>query len=163
MKNKSAFTLVEVVLAMGIMAVALLMAFGIITPLLAQTTNTTEANQSNRISDLIVAEVNQLKYDELIEVVSKKTKLFVSKDASIVALASDPKLDILLPEVNRHYEIQLSRNEPLSPASTDNTAGYFVYQITLTRIHRQPNGSRISSGFNETITIINAAASRANR
>ncbi len=104
----SAFSLIEVILALGILSVALLIVFGILTPFIDRTGEVVESSNVNRITDRISAEIEQLSFQELINVLNQETGLFASREGDRLLLATDPELDTQLPEAERHYSITVS-------------------------------------------------------
>ena len=65
----SAFSLIEVLLSLGIFSVAMLIIFAILTPFIAQTGEVIESSTVSRITDRISAEIEQLTFDELVAVI----------------------------------------------------------------------------------------------
>ena len=158
--ESQAFTLIEVLLSLGILSVALLIVFGVLTPFLSQTGEVVETTTVNRIIDRIVAEVERLEFSELMGILNQNTSLYASQDGDRLALANDPQLDSRLPESERHFAITLRRNLDISPTARDSTAGYLAFQIRIKRILHAPDGSLIQSPLDHTLAIFNSAVTR---
>jgi prepilin-type N-terminal cleavage/methylation domain-containing protein len=154
------FSLVEVILSLGILSVALLIVFAVLTPFLSQTGDVVEITTINRITDRISAEVEQLSFSELISILDQETALFASKEGDRLTLANDPEIDTLLPEIDRHYGVTLKRNLDLSPSGKDATSGYLAFQVKIERIIHAPDGTPIDSPLNHTLAVFNKALTR---
>lgn len=155
--------MIEVILSIGILSVALLIVFAILTPFLTRTGEVVEATTVDRVADRILTEIEQLNINQLASILNQQTSLYASRDGNLLVLASDPQIDSLLPEKDRLYAISLSRNENLSPLNKDATAGYIAYQIKVDRIVRAPDGTLIDSPLDHTLAIFNAATVRKER
>lgn len=156
----SAFSLIEVILALGILSVALLIVFGILTPFIDRTGEVVESSNVNRITDRISAEIEQLSFQELINVLNQETGLFASREGDRLLLATDPELDTQLPVAERHYSITLTRNEELSPVGRDNAAGYLCFQIKVERLLHAPDRTVLQNQLDQTQAIFNTAVLR---
>lgn len=152
----------EVLLSLAILSVALLIVFGILTPFLTQSGEVVEMSAVNRITDQIASEVEQLSFSELVVLLNQETGLYASREGNRVTLFNDPEGEIRLPEKERFFTISLSRNEDLSPADKDNTAGFLAFQIKVERIIRAPDGSLIESPLDRTLAVFNTAITREN-
>jgi prepilin-type N-terminal cleavage/methylation domain-containing protein len=152
------FTLIEVLLSLGIMSVALLIVFGILTPFLTQTGEVVETSTVNRITDRISAEVADLSYDQLKDLLnSPELSLFSSRDGNRLVTNKNPELETLLPEADRHFAISLSRIEDISPPNRDSIAGFLAFQIKIERLIHAPDGSLINSPLDQTLAVFNTA------
>lgn len=160
MNRRSAFTLVEVLLSLGIMSVALLIVLGILTPFLEQTGEVVENTSINRITDRISSEIEQLSYPDLLALLNLDTSLYASRKGDRLVLHNDPELDNRLPEAERHYSITLTRNTGISPFSRDATAGYIAFQIRIERLIHAPDGSLLENQLDQTLAIFNTAVLR---
>jgi prepilin-type N-terminal cleavage/methylation domain-containing protein len=158
--NKRAFSMIEVVLSIGILSVALLIVFAVLTPFLSQTGEVVEATTVNRVTDRILAEIEQLTFTQLASILDQQTSLYASRKGDRLVLANDSQGDSLLPENDRFYAVALNRNEDLSPIAKDGTAGYLAYQVTIERIVRAPDGTLINSPLDHTLAIFNSATTR---
>ncbi|MCZ6672079.1 MAG: hypothetical protein O7C75_03990, partial [Verrucomicrobia bacterium] len=86
--------------------------------------------------------------------------LYASKSGDRFVLATDPELETLLPEEDRHFAISLSRNPDLSPPNKDGTAGFIAFQIKIERIIHAPDGTLINSPLDHTLAVFNIAITR---
>ena len=145
---------------MGILSVALLVVFGILTPFMERTGEVVEIDKAGRITDRIAAEIEQLDFQAVINVLNDETGLYASRTGDQLFLASDPELDTRLPEADRHYLISLVRNEDLSPVSRDSASGYICFQIRIERLLHAPDGSLLQNQLDQTQAIFNTAKLR---
>lgn len=158
--NASAFSLIEVLLSLGILAVALLIIFGILTPFIERSGDVVESGNLHRIANRISAEMESLNFEALIRVLDQNTVLYSSRDGDRLMLATDPELESQLPETTRYYVIRLTRNETLSPVSRDGSAGYLCFQIHIERLLYTPEGAPIPNPLNPTQAVFNSALVR---
>ena len=123
MNRRLGFSLIEVILALGILSIALLIVFGIFTPFLNRTGEVIEATKVDRIADLITAEIQALEYNEVISILNQNVGLFANRSGDTLVLKTDPQLEQKLPEVDRFYAVSLSRNIDLSPVGKGRHGG----------------------------------------
>jgi prepilin-type N-terminal cleavage/methylation domain-containing protein len=154
------FSLIEVLLSLGILSVAMLIIFAILTPFIAQTGEVIESSTVSRITDRISAEIEQLTFDELVAVLNQETGLFASRMGDQLVLSNDPELDTRLPEEDRYFAITLSRNQDISPTSRDTAAGFLAFQIKIDRLLHAPDGALIQSPLDQTQAVFNTAVLR---
>lgn len=156
----SAFSLVEVVVAVGIFALAIVAVIGLLAPLGSSVTDVRDGDDASRVATSIQAglqdEVNRLKqqdpanyWSNFATYLNGTTILYASRDGAIVG-KSDSEITVgpdqyniwdadrngtLSPdeEMARFFEISLTRNTTLSPAgaANDASAGYLAFNITL--------------------------------
>lgn len=157
MKTTRGFSLVEVILSLGILSIALLIVFGILTPLLTQTGEISESSTVNQIADRIKAEVEQLNFKQLKSILDKKIGLLASRDGAQLLAINDPNLDKRLPETERYFRIKLNRNSDLSPEDKDSSSGFLAIQIKIERIVRAPDGTELPNDLDNTVAIFNTA------
>ncbi len=161
MNRRLGFSLIEVILALGILSIALLIVFGIFTPFLNRTGEVIEATKVDRIADLITAEIQALEYNEVISILNQNVGLFANRSGDTLVLKTDPQLEQKLPEVDRFYAVSLSRNIDLSPVGKDGTAGFVAFQIRIERLFHAPDGNLLDNQLDNTLAIFNTAKTRA--
>ena len=161
MKRIAGFSLIEVILALGILSVALLIVFGIFTPFLNRTGEVIEYGNVDRVADLISAEIQSLEYDEVISILNQQVLLFASRSGDTVVSDNDPQLEQKLPEADRYYAISLARNNDLSPIGRDGTAGFVAFRIHIERLIRAPDGQLLDNQLDTNLAVFNTAVTRA--
>lgn len=163
MKQIAGFSLIEVILALGILSVALLIVFGIFTPFLNRTGEVIAYSNVDRVADLVSTQIQSLEYDEVISILNQQVLLFANRSGDALVSDADPQLEEKLPEADRHYAISLTRNMDLSPAARDDTAGFVAFQIRIDRLIRAPNGQLLDNQLDTNLGIFNTAVTRAGR
>jgi type II secretory pathway pseudopilin PulG len=142
-----AFSLVEVVVAMGVFAIAVIVVLGLLPPATREVGETLDVGTAQRLAEAINAEVRRVGYDALVPA------LLVS-NAELRDLADDdPRLfwadrdgrrvgDSRNMEGvdERYFEIVLVRMDDLSPPGADSTAGYVAFTGWLSWPARLPDG-----------------------
>ena len=157
------FSLIEIILALGILSVALLIVFAVFTPFLSRTGDVIEYGKVDRIANLITTEIQSLAYDEVISILNQEVPLFANRAGDTVVSDNDPELDERLPQADRYYVIRLIRNGDLSPIGKDDRAGYVAFQINIERLIRAPDGQLQKSQIDNNLAIFNTAVRRAGR
>ncbi len=160
MKRIGGFSLIEVILALGILSVALLIVFGIFTPFLYRTGEVIEYGNVDRVADLISTEIQFLEYEEVISILNQQVRLMANRSGDTVVSSTDPQLEQKLPEADRFYAIRLTRNIDLSPAGRDGTAGFVAFQIRIERLIRAPDGQLLDNQLDTNLAIFNTAVTR---
>lgn len=159
--RRSAFSLVEVVVAVGIFALAIVAVIGLLAPLGTSVTDVRDGDDASRVAATIQAglqdEVNRLKQQDpaqywtrFASYLNGTTTLYASRDGAIVGT---PESMITVDgdefniwdtdrsggalsvdeEMAKFFEISLTRNIDLSPPgpANDAAAGYLAFNITL--------------------------------
>jgi len=119
-----------------------------------------ETTTVNRITDQIVAEVEQLSFAELVAILNVNVGLYASREGNQLTLANDPEVETKLPERERFFGIKLSRNEDISPVSRDNAAGFIAFQIKVVQIIHAPAGSLTQGPLDRTLAVFNSAVTK---
>ena len=161
MKRIEGFSLIEVILALGILSIALLIVFGIFTPFLYRTGEVIEYGKVDRVADLISTEIQSLEYEEVVSILNQQVRLFANRSGDTLVSSADPQLEQELPEADRFYAISLTRNIDLSPVGRDGTAGFVALQIRIERLIRAPDGRLLENQLDTNLAIFNTAVTRA--
>jgi type II secretory pathway pseudopilin PulG len=151
----TAFSLVEVVVAVGIFALAIVAVIGLLAPLGSSVTDVRDGDDASRVATTIQSglqdEVNRLKQQDsssywttFASYLDGTTVLYANRDGSVVGKVDSLGPDGLsiwdtdkaggvtpLEEFARFFEVTLSRNTALSSVATDASAGYLAFNITL--------------------------------
>lgn len=161
MKRIKGFSLIEVILALGILSVALLIVFGIFTPFLSRTGEVIEYGKVERVADLISSEIQTLEFEEVISILNRQVRLLANRSGDTVVSSDDPQLEQKLPEADRYYAIRLTRNSDLSPIGRDGSAGFVAFQINIIRSVRSPDGQLPDNRLDTNLAIFNTVVTRA--
>ena len=160
-RSCAAFSLIEVVVALGIFAIAIVGVLGLLSPTTDLVSDTIDSGIASRLADTVNAEVERAGYDTVRGLLLLGSEL--DDDGRIVAnrllanragdvIASQSQLtgnQSLLLQADRFFEVVLVRNEGLSPntADNDNSAGFLAFSVRVTWPAQVSDGTE--SGFVE--------------
>jgi len=171
---RSGFSLIEVVVAVGIFAVAISIVIGLLVPTINSVNDTIDTNTANRVSSAINAKVQALGYANVQALLYDSTKnpntditttdpnlLFASKTGEQVGTATDPVWGGTNNNANRFYEVMLlhTPNAVLSPKDTNpgsSTFSFVMFTVRVTWPAYVPDGSG-------NLTTLNGPTPRAQR
>lgn len=171
--GRNAFSLVEVVVAVGIFALAIVAVIGLLAPLGSSVMDVRDGDDASRVATTIQSglqeEVNRLKQDNPTDYWSKfatyldgGTIFYASRDGSIVgretSTANVGAGTFVIWDTNRDnvvsssehaakfFEVTLNRNTTLSPSGSanDSAAGYLAFNITLRWPGYLSDGSKVT-------------------
>ena len=180
MKSKTrGFSLVEVVVAVGIFAIAILAVVGLLVPISSSVTDLAESDDATRIINRVETGLNS--YGFMNVAAALKTDIQIAADDADVAY--DPKADtkvfyatrdgaVLAPyapvaswsangtlttpkerDSIKFFEITLIRNADLSKAADDASAGYLAFNILLRWPAFSGDGEAISKKQKSVIVV----------
>lgn len=152
-RRKAAFSLVEVVVAVGIFAIAVISVIGLLSPINKSIADVRETDEASRVITVIQAELQralatassaQAKDYKIITDFFGKT-LYASRSGHKIGEDSgsvwggddvedaDGNGSISTQEQNaqKFFEFKLIRNDTLSPSANDDKAGYLAFTIEL--------------------------------
>ncbi len=152
-KRKSGFSLVEVVVSVGIFAVAIVGIIGLFAP---TTKNVAAVGDSDGATRAVAAIQSYLKdkaatstgftgLQSTITDTGTDYDFYVSKDGAKVVHKDDTSADAIIPNSDRFFEFSLMRNTDLSKVADDPAAGYLAFTIKLRWPAYLPDGSRVGS------------------
>jgi uncharacterized protein (TIGR02598 family) len=122
------FSLVEVVVAVGIFALAIVGVIGLLAPTSKNIVDVADSDAASRVISSIQSQLQASGYD------SVKTNLgatfYATKTGDTVGPASVFS-SAGLKDQDKFFEFTLVRNDTLSPAGNDSTAGYLAFTIVL--------------------------------
>ena len=131
MKNimkKSGFSLVEVVVSVGIFAVAIVGIIGLFAPTTKNVAAVADSDSSTRAVAAIQSYLKEQGFTGTQSIVDTGTTYYANKGANVIGnstLATFPNND-------KFFEFTLTRNTDLSPSTAaDATAGFLAFTINL--------------------------------
>lgn len=139
--KKRAFSLVEVIVAVGIFAIAIIAVIGLMVPIRASVAEVRDGEDASRLATLIQAELQRQSFPTIKGFLDTPPAagLYASRDIRIVALGNDSKWGTASgsynPDAEKFYKIDLIRDAILSPNSSthpDADSGYLAFTIKLT-------------------------------
>ena len=153
--RRSGFSLIEVVVAVGIFAVGIVGVIGLFAP----TTKNVAAVADSDASTQVVAAIQQYLKDQGFTgtqtIVNNGTTYYANKLGNII----DVRSSSTLPDTAKFFEFTLIRNTDLSDPSNDATAGYLAFTINLKWPSYLPNGTAVADNQKSSL-IIPAAVTR---
>lgn len=186
---RGAFSLVEVVVAVGIFALAIVGVIGLLSPTTKAVTEVSDNDAASRVVNIVQSELQALASssggwsnfttgsDKFLRLSSESlddpdyTKpyvFFASKDGGKVGNADSTVWGTVSADKdkNKFFEIILIRNwdadssTGLSNPTNDTTAGYLAYTIRLRWPAYLPNGVRVTDNTQKSVLIVPAAVTR---
>lgn len=161
MKSRKAFSLVEVVVAVGIFALAIVGVIGLLSPTNKAIADVSDNDASSRAISAIQTGLQYAGYEavrtELIDGTPAASDyvFFSSKSGDKVGRGGDFTQD-----AEKFFEFALIRNSALSPVSNDDTAGFLAFTISLRWPAYLPNGQRFTAHEQKSMMIVPAAITR---
>lgn len=143
-KRSSAFSLIEVVVALGVFAITIVGVLGLLSPTTQAVSDTLDGGVASRLAETVNAEVERLGFTAVTGsqlVLSSAVSalptnasklLFATRGGDRICSqgAADTAPNYIAP-AERYFEVLLIRNESLSPAGTDNTAGFVAFSVQV--------------------------------
>jgi uncharacterized protein (TIGR02598 family) len=176
--RRSGFSLVEVVVAVGIFAIAIVSIIGLLVPINNSVADIRDSEDASRLSTTIQGELQKLSFATLKAVldtppVTDANRIFSSRDGNIVEAGrpdsqAPARTNVWDPQNVRtqaeedalkFFKVELIRNDDLSPAAGDAAAGYLAFTIKLSWPAFAPNGDAIAAS-NQSVMLIPAAITR---
>jgi type II secretory pathway pseudopilin PulG len=168
MISKKAFSLVEVVVAVGIFALAIVGVIGLLSPTNKAVADVAESDAASRVISAIQAGLQQTGFDNV------RTKLTAaaaapqyvfgaSKSGDKVGFAVGETGTIFTQPEDQFFEFALIRNETLSPnvaPNLDTSAGFLAFTISLRWPAYLPNGTKFNANEQKSVLIVPAAITR---
>jgi uncharacterized protein (TIGR02598 family) len=178
-KWKTGFSLVEVVVALGIFAISIVAIIGLLVPVNNSVTDIRDTEDATRLVTNIQGELQKLSFATLKFVLDNPPatdadRLFSSRDGSIVEVGDpvaqtranvwDPQgvRTQLEEDALKFFKVELLRNTSLSPNSAPNldaNAGYLAYTIKLSWPAFGSNGEAVAAS-SQSVMLIPAAITR---
>lgn len=182
--KRKAFSLVEVVVAVGIFAIAILSVIGVLTGVGRSVGEVVDTDKASRLVGVVQARLQASSFSTI--VASLKTDatvageatgydpsadtrvFFANEDGSIVAPynatsaweQNDPTPTITERDALKFFELTLIRNPNLSPANNDGSAGFLAFTIRIRWPAFLPNGTRVTDHTQKEVLMIPAVITR---
>lgn len=153
----NAFSLVEVVVAVGIFAIAVISVLGLLAPINQSIADVGDGDDASRVSHIILAELQRQGFTKVrafIETpVAAANRLYSSRDGKRIGLSNnasvwdpDSQLSPAEEKPQQFFEIELQRNDDLSPDSGSNLdadSGYIAFNLILRWPGHLPSGELV--------------------
>lgn len=162
-KNEKGFSLVEVVVAVGIFALAIVGVIGLLAPTTKSITDVSESDSATRVISAIQSQLQAAGFEAVR--LGLGQVYFASKDGSKVGRDGSPAW-AGVSDTERFFEFTMLRNETLSPntAANDNAAGFLAFTIVLKwpayAITSSTTATRITDDSQKSVMVVPAAITR---
>lgn len=162
---RNAFSLVEVVVAVGVFAIAIVSVIGILAGVGKSVTEVSDADKAARLIGVVQARLQSAGFDNVRGALGG-TSFYASEDGSIVAQASDlawekaAGADQAKQNALKYFELSLIRNASLSPSGNDDSAGFLAFNIRMRWPAYLPDGTQVTDDTQKEVLIIPAAITR---
>ncbi len=165
MFHKKAFSLVEVVVAVGIFALAIVGVIGLLSPTSKAVADVSDSDSASRAISAIQSGLQQAGFTVV------QARLTTGAAAPVYAFAASKSGDKVglkfgtagtpfTSAGEQFFEFALIRNDTLSPVGNDNTAGFLAFTISLRWPNFLANGSEFTAHTQKSVMIVPAAITR---
>lgn len=145
MRNKKAFSLVEVVVAVGIFALSIVGVIGLLSPTNKAVADVSDSDAASRAISAIQSGLQRSGFATVAARLDGTYAFCASKSGDKVGLRNDTTV---FPDPSeKFFEFALIRNETLSPSGNDNTAGFLAFTISLRWPAFLANGTELGGGL----------------
>lgn len=164
------FSLVEVVVAVGIFALAIVGVIGLLGPTSKNISDVADSDAASRVITAIQSQLQAAGFDSVRASVVAGTTYFSNKDGSRVG-ADGAAAWTGISDTEKFFEFKLIRNgdtpalgDGLSPAANDTTAGFLAFTIVLKWPAYAQTGettaTRITNDAQKSVMVVPAAVTR---
>lgn len=168
-KNR-AFSLVEVVVAVGVFAIAVVAVIGMLVPINQSIANVQDGDDAARVAQVIQLELQKAPFASVQGFIRNGTVLYSNKSGRIVAPDADSRWDVdgvggvtLDEQAAKFFQITLELNSVLSPNGDDvalYTGGYLAFTIIMRWPGYTGDGKQFGQADQQSILVIPAAITR---
>jgi len=145
LKSRRGFSLVEVVVAVGVFVAGVVAAVA----LLSQTTDSAgqclSAAAAGRVAQSSAVLLRQLPWDEVVTRLNSEDEIFATRDGDLIGWFDE------VAEAEAYFVMSLARVENLSPIGNDASAAYLALRLELRWPLRQDGAGRIAPKFQESL------------
>jgi type II secretory pathway pseudopilin PulG len=166
-KVSAGFSLVEVVVAVGVFAIAIVSVIGIIAGVGRSVEEVSGADKAARLIGVIQSRLQDTGFARVEKAIDDGTIFFASEDGSIVGPDTGPGNVWTAGNFSnalKYFELTLIRNTSLSPVQSgggpDVSSGFLAFNIRLRWPAYLPNGTRVTDDSQKEVLIVPAAITR---
>ena len=171
-----AFSLVEVAFATGIFAVSIVAMLGLLVPVTQAVTATADATAASTVADLVKSELTRKGFTAVAAQLATAAQVQSRDNDPGYNPATDPQVLFASrggdkigdggsavwngQDGEKFFEIILIRNDTLSPAANDSTAGFLAFTLRVRWPAFLPNGLPVAGNTRKDSLLFNAALLR---
>lgn len=169
---RAAFSLVEVVVSLGIFVIAVVSVIGLLAPINQSISDVRDEDDAGRVAQIIQSELQKVPFASVQGFIDNASvKLYANRSGTIVALGTDTvKWDadqsgVVTADENaaKFFEVQLALNSTLSPGGTNAVTydrGYLAFSILMRWPGYTAEGVPFSQPQQQSLRVIPAAITR---
>lgn len=172
------FSLVEVVVATGIFAIAIVAVIGLVAAVTKNVTDVRDGDDATRVVANLQSKLQDVvrtsgDFDDLrnymgaISGKAENARIYANRDGSRIGVGSasstwDPESELSTQEENaqKYFLIELLTNDTLSKAADDDTAGYLAFTVRLIYPAYLGDGTRVADSSQQSVTVVPVAVTR---
>lgn len=173
-KKLRAFSLVEVVVAVGVFAAVAVVVVGMLGPLSRSVTDVGEVDDASRLAatlqEGLQTEARRVGWTNFAGYLNGATTLYANREGTRVGPGNVATIwDVdnsggvtATDDAYKFFSITLNRDTTLSPAANDGTAGYMAFSIRLAWPAYRPDGTQVQNDglSQQSILLLPAAVVR---
>lgn len=164
MKGEHAFSLVEVVIAVGVAAVTVVGVVALYRPVVQAVAEVREIDATDRIVNVIESTWRERGFAELLDSVVAGRSYFASRSGEFAGASDDPVWAVFGPTAQERaagkvYEFVFLRNAILSPAG-ESSPGSLVVTLHLAWPAHRPDGTRVTDPSQQDHRLVPLAFAR---
>lgn len=170
--RKRGFSLVEVVVAVGIFAVAIVAVVGLVSAITKNVTEIRDGDDASRVVSNLQSKLQEVSFTDLrnymgdITSKAENTRIYANRDGSRIGLGSatiwDPQNELSTSEENaqKYFLVELRPNDTISPAANDATAGYLAFTVKLIYPAYLGDGRLVADSAQQSSIVVPVAVTR---
>lgn len=171
--RRRAFSLVEVVVAVGIFAIAIVSVVGLVSAISKNVAEIREGDEASQVIANLQSKLAAVGFDDLRSYMgdlsgkAENARLYASRDGSRIGLGSatalwDPTNELSTEEENaqKYFLIELLPDSTLSPSTNDAAAGYLAFMVRLIYPAYLGNGVRVQDSNQQQSVLVPVVVTR---
>ena len=169
--RNAGFSLVEVVVSLGIFVIAVVAVIGLLAPINQSISDVRDEDDAGRVAQIIQSELQKVPFASVQGFIANNTVLYANRAGTIVAVGTDPvKWDtdgingVTADEhAAKFFEVRLALNENLSLGGTNAATyngGYLAFSILMRWPGYTGEGVPFSQPQQQSLRVIPAAITR---
>lgn len=171
--GRRAFSLVEVVVAVGVFAIAIVAVIGLVAALTRNVAEVTDTDDASRLVTNLQSKLQEVPFATLraymgdVTAKSAANRIYANRDGSRVGLGNatavwDPDGSLSTAEENaqKYFLVELLSNDDLSLPGNDNTAGFLAFTVRLIYPAYLGNGDVVTDSSQQSSMLVPVAITR---
>lgn len=149
MNKDRGFSLVEVVVAIGVFVVGVVGAIALLSSTTNSASSTLDANGALRVAESSEALLRANSWDFVLNYLGEtdSASIYADKSGSRIGFTDTVEL------ADAYYEIDLRRMSDLSPITEDTTAGFLAFEVRVSWPVRQGSGETVPIANRDSVTL----------